>query len=113
MATAAQKFPVRGVPLSSDLDDPEAIPYFLWDDPMSNRELRHFLCTASPAERTRLLAKILRQARDTDAWKYTSPQEVADAWAEISLHLGRRRHFWAFLLGAWAKQGRIDFEPTR
>ncbi len=113
MPTAPQEIPVQGVPLSSDLDDPEAFPYFLWDDPMSNRELRQRLRTASPPERIRLLAKILRQARDTDVWKYTSPDEVVSAWPTLSPQLGRRRLFWEFLLRSWAKQGRIDFEPTR
>ena len=105
--------PPQGVPLSSDLDDPEAFPYFLWDDPMTNRELRQRLRTASPAERARVLAKILRQARDTDVWKYTNPAAVARAWSAVSLYLGRRRAFWEYLLGAWARQGRIDFEPSR
>ncbi|NJL29080.1 MAG: hypothetical protein HC897_14950 [Thermoanaerobaculia bacterium] len=103
----------RGVALSTELDDPEAIPYFLWDDPMSNRELRQALTSASAPEKARLLAKILREARDTDVWKYTSPAEVARAWPTLTLHLGRRRAFWEFLLRAWAGQGRIDFEPAR
>jgi hypothetical protein len=102
-----------GVPLSSDLDDPEAYPYFVWDDPMTNRELRQRLQTASPAERTRLLAKILREARDCDVWKYSSPDEVAEAWPDLSQHLGRRRRFWEYLLSSWAQQGRVDFEPSR
>ncbi len=101
-----------GVPLSSDLDDPKAFPYFLWDDPMTNRELRDRLLTASPPERIRLLAKILREARDADVWRYTSPEAVAQAWTALSLYLGRRRAFWEFLLSAWARQGRIDFEPS-
>ncbi len=106
--------PARGVPLSSDLDDPEAfLPYFLWDDPMNNRELRRFLRTASLPERTRLLAKILREARDTDVWRFTTPESVAENWSALSLHLGRRRAFWEFLLSSWARQGRIDFEPAR
>jgi len=103
----------QGVPLSSDLGDPEAFPYFLWDDPMTNRELRRRLETASPPERTRLLAKILREARDTDVWKYTTPEAVARSWSALSLHLGRRRGFWEYLLGQWARQGRIHFEPSR
>lgn len=105
--------PPQGVPLSSDLDDPESFPYFLWDDPMTNRELREHLRTASPPERIRLLAKIMRQARDTDVWEYTTPDAVVQAWPALSLHLGRRRGFWEFLLSSWAKQGRIDFEPSR
>ncbi len=102
-----------GVPLSSDLDDPEAFPYFLWDDPMTNGELRDRLRTASRPERMRLLAKILRQARDTDVWKYTSPTEVAQSWSSLALYLGRRRPFWEYLLSSWAKRGHIKFEPSR
>ena len=105
--------PAPGVPLSSDLHDPEAFPYFLWDDPMTNRELRQRLRTASLPERTRLMAKILREARDTDVWRFTTPESVAENWSALSLHLGRRRAFWEFLLSSWAEQGWIDFEPAR
>jgi hypothetical protein len=28
------------VALSTDLESPDAVPYFLWDEPMTNRELR-------------------------------------------------------------------------
>jgi len=65
-------------PLSSDLDDPSAVPYFLWDEPMTVAELRARLRTASPPKRTRLLAKILSEARDTDVWRFTSPGPLAD-----------------------------------
>ena len=101
----------KGVPLSTDLDDPEAYPYFLWDDPMTNREVREYLVTASEPERNRLLAKILRQARDTDVWTYTTPREVARLWPQLEKHLGRRRDFWRYLLGKWAQLGVIDREP--
>src|SRR2546425_2331511 len=81
-------------PLSSDLEDPSAVPYFLWDEPMTVAELQARLRAASPPERTRLLGKILREARDTDVWKFTSPAEVSRLWADLSRHLGRRRPFW-------------------
>jgi hypothetical protein len=87
--------------LSSDLEDPSAVPYFLWDEPMTVAELRVRLRTASPPERNRLLGKILREARDTDVWRFTSPAEVTHLWPELSLHLGRRRPFWEFLLRQW------------
>jgi hypothetical protein len=80
---------------------------------MTNRELRLRLRTASPPERTRLLAKILREARDTDVWAYTTPDVVAESFPDLALHLGRRRAFWEYLLSRWARQGRIDFEPSR
>ena len=32
--------PTPSVRLSLDLDDPQAVPYFLWDEPMTVAELR-------------------------------------------------------------------------
>ena len=100
-----------GPPLSTDLEDPEAVPYFLWDEPMTVRELRNRLETASHPERIRLLGKILREARDTEVWRFTTPREVVRLWPEISRHLGRRRPFWEFLLGEWNRQGLLEFNP--
>ena len=94
-----------GVPLSTDLADPVAVPYFLWDEPMTVAELRARLWSAPETERLRLLGKILREARDTDVWRFTSPGEVASLWTALERHLGRRRGFWSFLLAQWKEQG--------
>jgi hypothetical protein len=102
-----------GVPLSTDLRDPEAFPYFLWDDPIPVREIHRRLRTSTRTEQVRLLAKILREARDTEVWEFTTPGEVAGLWPELSPHLGRRRAFWDFLLSTWKQQGRIDSDPPR
>lgn len=91
--------------LSTDLDDPESIPYFLWDDPMTVRELKERLASASPPERDRLLGKVLREGRDTDVWRFTSPREVAARLPALAPHLGRRRPFWEWLLGRWREEG--------
>jgi hypothetical protein len=95
-------------PLSSDLDDLGAVPYFLWDEPMTVAELRTRLHTASPPERARLLGKILREARDTDVWRFTSPAEVSRLWPELARHLGRRRAFWEFLLRQWRELNLLE-----
>jgi hypothetical protein len=95
------------VSLSTDLTDPSAVPYFLWDEPLTVAEFRRRLTASAPAEQIRLLAKLLREARDTDVWKFTSPEEVLQKWPALSLHLGRRRKFWEFLLGCWQKEGLI------
>lgn len=92
--------------LSTDLNDPLAIPYFLWDEPMTVAELRRRLAQASSEERDRLMGKILREARDTDVWLFTTPQEVHRNWNDLSKHLGRRRRFWEFLFEFLGK-GRI------
>lgn len=93
------------VALSANLADPLAVPYFLWDEPMTVMALRQRLRTASPPEAARLLGKILREARDSDVWLFTTPAEVARRWDELVPHLGRRRSFWEFLLDRWRAEG--------
>jgi hypothetical protein len=91
--------------LSTDLLSPEAVPYFLWDEPMTVAKLRQRLTIGSEAERIRLLAKILREARDTEAWIFTTPEEVARLWPQLAMRMGRRRPFWEFLLARWRALG--------
>lgn len=90
--------------LSTDLEMPSAVPYFLWDEPMTVAELKRRLAEASAAEQMRLLSKILREARDTDVWKFTTPEEVERKWNELAPQLGRRRGFWEFLLRRWREE---------
>ena len=94
-------------PLSTDLGDPEAVPYFLWDDPMTVREVKVRLASASHPERVQLLGRILREARDSDVWRFTTPQEVVALWPDLGRHLGRERPFWNWLLGEWRKAGLV------
>jgi hypothetical protein len=100
------------VRLSTDLDRDDAVPYFLWDDSMTVAELRARLRSASDPERSRLLGKILREARDPDVWRFTTPRDVAAGWSALSRHLGRRRPFWEYLLRRWREEGLIRDEPT-
>jgi hypothetical protein len=93
--------------LSSNLTSPSSIPYFLWDEPMTVAELRHKLNSAAVEERHRLLGKILREARDTDVWEFTTPAEVWQNWGALAKHLGRRRAFWESLFEFWEKEGRL------
>lgn len=99
--------------LSSDLNTPSAVPYFLWDEPMTVAELKRKLVSASKVEQARLLGKILREARDTDVWKFTTPQEVWRRWNELVPHLGQRREFWQFLFESWEKEGLLDASETK
>lgn len=95
-------------PLSTDLGDPESVPYFLWDEPMTVAELHRRLGSGSRAERTRLLAKILREAKDTEVWGFTTPDELRRRWHELGPRLGRRRAFWEFLLKEWERDGLLS-----
>jgi hypothetical protein len=94
-----------GVALSTDLADSESVPYFLWDEPMTVSRFREQLRDGSEAERTRMLGKLLREARDTDVWRFVSPEEVHSAWPRVVRHLGRRRAFWEFLIARWKGLG--------
>jgi hypothetical protein len=113
MSTDPKSHTSTPVALSTDLNDPRAIPYFLWDDPMTVAELKERLATASPPEKTRLLAKVLREARDTEVWKFTSLPEVLAQWPQLVPQLGRRRGFWEFLIGSWRQQGLLHEEHAR
>lgn len=93
--------------LSTELHSPATTPYFLWDEPMTVAELKEKLASASDEERMRLLGKVLREARDTDVWFFTTPQEVVLHWNRTERYLGRRRAFWKFLLAQWRELGLI------
>ncbi|PYQ22632.1 MAG: hypothetical protein DMF79_05560, partial [Acidobacteria bacterium] len=93
------------VHFSDDLDDPVAIPYFTVHDPMTLAEVRRRLGDASDPERDRLLALVLREAKDRDVWKLTTPEEVVGRWGQVEPHLGGRRGFWALRLDQWHEQG--------
>src|SRR3970282_1879656 len=96
------------ITLSTALDDPDASPYFLWERPMTVAELRNRLAAGDEDERLRLLAVIVREARDTDVWRFPTPREVMARWPELQGRLGRRRAFWAFLLDRWRELGLAD-----
>jgi hypothetical protein len=72
---------------------------------MTLSELRARLQSASRAERLSLLGRILREARDTDVWRFTTPAEVVASWPELQRYLGRRCAFWRFLLERWRDLG--------
>jgi hypothetical protein len=91
--------------LTSDLSRDDAAPYFLWDAPMTVREIRSILGGPRSAERTRPLARPLPQARDTDVWTFVAPAQVAAEWDEVAPFLGRRRAFWRFLIDRWRAEG--------
>lgn len=91
--------------LSTDLRDGRARPYFLWDEDITIDEFRQRLSTGSTAERRRLLAKLLREARDDHVWIFCTPREIAAELDSLEPQLGRRASFWRYLIKAWQKHG--------
>lgn len=93
--------------MTTDLSAESGIPYFLWDEPLTLREL-HERLQSSEEERIRLLGKIMREAREPDVWRFTTPREVSQRWEALERQLGKRRDFWIFLLNQWRKLGLLD-----
>lgn len=91
--------------LTSDLSEGGKRPYFLWDEDLTVDELRTKLRGEDIAERRRLLGKMLREARDTDVWLFTTPEEVERELPFISRRLGRRARFWSWLISGWRQDG--------
>jgi hypothetical protein len=95
-------------PLTKDLSRGELRPYFLWDEDVSIAELRAILAGPDSHDRDRLLGKMLREARDTDVWRFVTPAEVATALPRLGRRLGRRRRFWEFLITGWRDDGLLS-----
>ena len=109
--------------LDLDLRDPNARPYFLWDEPHATvQTFREALARADAdekaflrrpgrrdavlrAEKARLLGKLMREARDEDVWLFTTVAEVRALLPKVDRYLGRRRAFWRYLLEAWQRHG--------
>jgi hypothetical protein len=92
-------------PLTTDLSRDDARPYFLWDEERTTAEFRRALAAAGPLERHRLIGRLMRDARDTDVWRFVSPREVWTHFDGIRPYLGRRRAFWEYLLTSWHRDG--------
>lgn len=92
-------------PMTIDLSQGHLRPYFLWDEDLTVQELKDRLQGPDSFERERLLAKLLREARDIEVWEFVTPHEVASVLPAIRHRLGRRREFWEFLINGWREDG--------
>jgi hypothetical protein len=90
---------------ATHLDDEAAVPYFLWDEPLSVNELRRRLAGDDGEERLRLAAKIMREARYEEAVALVPVAEIVANYPRLRRQLGRRAAFWDFLLAEWRSLG--------
>ena len=94
-------------PLSSGFTEVDKRPNFLWDEDISLREFKARLAGPDASDRIRMLAKLMREAKDTDVWRFITPQDAADALPLLTKKLGRRQAFWDFLIEGWRRHGVI------
>ncbi len=92
-------------PLAVDLSSDDVRPYFLWSEDTTVGQLRARLVAARGGDWARLVGMIMREARDPDVWRFVTPAEVAERYADLRPLLGRRRAFWDYLLEAWRSDG--------
>lgn len=98
-----------GTKISFDLDDPDAVPYFNWDAPVTNAVVRKALADGNEEDKIFWIARILREARYPDVWKYVKlRRDVLPRWDALVTRLGRQKAFWQFLIGSWRSDGLID-----
>lgn len=90
-----------------DVSRDDAIPYFMWDYGYSVGQIRSMLAESNEAQRIWLMAKIMRDARYSDVWKFISLQDFLKYRDRLMSKLGREKSFWEFLYSRWIKQGII------
>jgi hypothetical protein len=93
--------------LATDLTDGLAVPYFLWDEPLTVDELRRRLAGGDEEERVRLAAKVMREARFDEAVKLVPVADIVAHYPRLRRNLGRRLAFWDFLMGEWRSLGLV------
>ena len=94
--------------LSLDVRSAGAAPYFTWDSPVTNGQIRHALREGDEDERLHWIARILREAKYEDVWAYlTLRGDILPSWDRVRTRLGRRRAMWEFLLARWRALGLV------
>jgi hypothetical protein len=94
--------------IGMDLERPDAVPYFNWDAPVTNAAVRLALAEGNEDDKVFWIAKIMREARYDDVWRYVSlRRDVMPRWPQIEPHLGRWKNKWRFLIQGWNERGLI------
>ena len=92
--------------ISLDTRDPDAVPYFNWDAPVTNAAVRRALTEGTEDDKLFWVARILREARYPDVWRYVTLRgDVLPRWEALRGQLGRQRAFWEFLIAQWREHG--------
>jgi hypothetical protein len=94
--------------IGMDLERPDAVRYFNWDAPVTNAAVRLALAEGNEDDKVFWIAKIMREARYDDVWRYVSlRRDVVPRWSRIEPHLGRWKDKWCFLIQGWKERGLI------
>ena len=92
-------------PPSLDLDRDDAQPYFIWDVPVTCAQLRQLLAHPDTGTRALWAARVMREARYQDVWRFLTLADILPIYPQIRRHLGRARPMWDFLIEGWRGDG--------
>jgi hypothetical protein len=100
--------PTTAPPLSLDLERDDLRPYFLWDTTMTVGDLRRALA-GHDGSATWLYwaARVMRDARYDDVWRFLGLRQILDHWDELRPRLGRERERWELLINGWRADGLV------
>ncbi len=88
-----------------DLSRDEIVPYFMWDYRYTVGQIKQILAEGEEARKIWLMAKILRDARYTDVWKFITLKKFLEYRERLLPRLGREKKFWEFMYSQWIKHG--------
>ena len=95
-------------PTTLDLSEEEKRPYFFWDEDLSIRELKTLLREGDRETRLYYAAKVMREARYEDVWRFLSLRDATECWEAMGPRLGRMTGLWAFLFSVWKRHGIVS-----
>ena len=86
---------------SEALTDSYGRPYFLWDCDLTIAAFEERLRDPDPAVQAYFVAKLMRQAKPDDVFRFVTLARIRTLWPTLERYLGRARPFWSWLLETW------------
>ena len=86
---------------STVLTDARGRPYFLWDCDLTVTDFQARLQDPDSSVRAYFVAKLMRQAKPDDVFRFVDLTTVRNLWPRLERYLGTSRPFWSWLLDTW------------
>jgi len=89
-----------------DISRDDLVPYFMWDYRYTVGQIKEMLAEDDEDQRIWLMAKIMRDARYSDVWKFFPLQDFLKYRERLMKgRLGWKKDFWQFLYSRWIQYG--------
>lgn len=82
-------------------------PSFLWDRDIDPERFRAVVNDVGCKQHDAWLALLLREAKPSDVWSWTTPQHVGLHLERLAPKLGKKRDFWLWLFEGWRRHGLV------